>query len=176
MFFVVFLLKRTLNTRETIFTKSTCMCSPVQSVSNCEDNYVVQNEWTHHYSHEVPDTLPTLPSRHTLSLSLFSVHPSPRIISGQLLPFLSFLFPSSFPSRPSYILFIITEKARSKERKWDGVGVMKDKEVKLEDAKTPHPLVEHHISVPCIKICCLLRRNKARSKQKTFKSVGVMED
>ena len=35
------------------------------------------------------------------------------------------------------MLFIITEKARAKERKWDGVGVMKDKELKLEDVKAP---------------------------------------
>ena len=38
------------------------------------------------------------------------------------------------------VLFIITEEARSKERKWDGVGVMKDKEMKFEDVKTPHTL------------------------------------
>ncbi len=35
------------------------------------------------------------------------------------------------------MLFIITEKSRATERKWDGVGVMKDKERKLEDVKTP---------------------------------------
>ena len=29
------------------------------------------------------------------------------------------------------LLFIITEKARAKERKWHGVGVMKDKELLL---------------------------------------------
>jgi hypothetical protein len=38
------------------------------------------------------------------------------------------------------ILFIITEKARAKERKWDSVGVMKDKELKLEDVKVPDTL------------------------------------
>ena len=37
-------------------------------------------------------------------------------------------------------LFIITEKSRVKERKWDGVGVMKDKELKSEDVKDPHTL------------------------------------
>ena len=37
-------------------------------------------------------------------------------------------------------LFIITEKVRVKESKWDGVGVMKDKELKLEDVKTPQTL------------------------------------
>jgi len=37
-------------------------------------------------------------------------------------------------------LYIITEKARPKERKGDGVGVMKDKELKLEDVKSPHTL------------------------------------
>jgi hypothetical protein len=37
-------------------------------------------------------------------------------------------------------LFIITEKVRVKESKWDGVGVMKDKELKLEDVKAPHTL------------------------------------
>ena len=38
------------------------------------------------------------------------------------------------------LLFIITEKTRDKERKWDGVGVMKDKEIKIEDVKVPHTL------------------------------------
>ena len=37
-------------------------------------------------------------------------------------------------------MFIITEKTRGKERKWNGVGVMKDKEMKLEDVKDPHTL------------------------------------
>ena len=37
-------------------------------------------------------------------------------------------------------LFIIMEKAKAKERKCDGVGVMKDKELKLEDVKAPHTL------------------------------------
>ena len=36
-------------------------------------------------------------------------------------------------------LFIITEKSRVKERKWDGVGVMKDEEMKFEDVKVPEP-------------------------------------
>ena len=35
------------------------------------------------------------------------------------------------------MLCIITEKMRTKERKWDGVGVMKDKDLKLEDVKDP---------------------------------------
>ncbi len=34
-------------------------------------------------------------------------------------------------------LFIITEKTRVTERNWDGVGVLKDKEVKFEDVKDP---------------------------------------
>ncbi len=38
------------------------------------------------------------------------------------------------------ILFIITEKTRDKERKWDGVGVMKDKELNLKDVKDSHTL------------------------------------
>ena len=38
------------------------------------------------------------------------------------------------------ILFIITKKSRDKQRKWDFVGVMKDKELKLEDVKTSHTL------------------------------------
>ena len=38
------------------------------------------------------------------------------------------------------MLFMITEKTRCKERKWDGVGGMKDKEVNLEDVKAPHTL------------------------------------
>ena len=48
-----------------------------------------------------------------------------------------------FVSCRSYLgslLFIITEKARVKERKRDGVGVMKDKELNLEDVKVPHTL------------------------------------
>ncbi len=44
------------------------------------------------------------------------------------------------------MLFIITEKARGKERKRDGVGVMKDKERNLEDVKTPSHTVEDHTS------------------------------
>ena len=38
-------------------------------------------------------------------------------------------------------MFITTEKARVKESKRNGVGVMKDKEMKLEDVKDPHTLV-----------------------------------
>ena len=34
-------------------------------------------------------------------------------------------------------MFIIREKTRAKERKLDGVGVMKDKEMKFEDVKAP---------------------------------------
>jgi hypothetical protein len=37
-------------------------------------------------------------------------------------------------------LFIITEKARVRERKLDGVGVTKDKELKLEEVKAPRTL------------------------------------
>jgi hypothetical protein len=37
-------------------------------------------------------------------------------------------------------LFIITEKARDRERKRGGVGVMKDKELKLEEVNVPHTL------------------------------------
>ncbi len=48
-------------------------------------------------------------------------------------------------------LFIITEKARAEVRKWDGVGVMKDKEMKLEDVKTPHTLGW----VSCIVFLCI---------------------
>ena len=33
-----------------------------------------------------------------------------------------------------------TEKVRDQERKWDGVGVMKDKEMKIEDVKDRHTL------------------------------------
>ncbi len=32
------------------------------------------------------------------------------------------------------------EKSRDEERKWDGVSVLKDKELKLEDTKDPHTL------------------------------------
>ena len=38
------------------------------------------------------------------------------------------------------LLFIVTERTRTRERKWDGVGVMKDKEMKLEEVKGPHTL------------------------------------
>ena len=37
------------------------------------------------------------------------------------------------------LLFIIMEKTRTKERKWDGVGVMKDKEVNLSVRERGHP-------------------------------------
>ena len=37
-------------------------------------------------------------------------------------------------------MFIITEKARDRERKRGGVGVMKDKELKLEEVNVPHTL------------------------------------
>ena len=37
-------------------------------------------------------------------------------------------------------MFFITEKSRVKERKWNGVGVMKDKEMKIENVKVPHTL------------------------------------
>ena len=37
-------------------------------------------------------------------------------------------------------LFIIKEKAKARERRWDGVGVMKDKKLKLEDVEDPHTL------------------------------------
>ena len=50
------------------------------------------------------------------------------------------------------ILFIVTEKERDKERKWHGVGVMKDKELKIEDVKVSHTLgwvsyIVHSISI-----------------------------
>ena len=37
-------------------------------------------------------------------------------------------------------LFIIKEKVKSRERRCDGVGVMKDKKMKLEDVETPHTI------------------------------------
>jgi hypothetical protein len=37
---------------------------------------------------------------------------------------------------------IISEKARARDRKCDDVGVMKDKELKLEDIEDPHKLGE----------------------------------
>ncbi len=40
----------------------------------------------------------------------------------------------------NFFLFIITEKGRDRERKWDGVRVMKDKELNLEEVKVPHTL------------------------------------
>ena len=61
-------------------------------------------------------------------------------------------------------LFIITEKARAKERKWDVVGVVKDKELKLEDVKAPHTLVCllprcPFLSVTHTRLCSLLLIN-----------------
>ena len=50
------------------------------------------------------------------------------------------------------ILFIITEKTRVKEKKCDGVGVMKDKEVKLHDVKTPHTWVSYILLVKSLDI------------------------
>ena len=48
---------------------------------------------------------------------------------------------SKFPDEPEQtFLFTITEKERPKERKYDGVGVMKDKELKFENVKDPHTL------------------------------------
>ncbi len=46
------------------------------------------------------------------------------------------------PSRPDFcrLFFIRTEKARAREKKWDGVGIMKDKELKLEGVEAPHTL------------------------------------
>ena len=35
-------------------------------------------------------------------------------------------------------MLIRTEKTRARERQSDGVGVMKDKELKLEDVEAPH--------------------------------------
>ena len=37
-------------------------------------------------------------------------------------------------------VFIITERSRTKERKRNGVGVMKDKVLKIEDVKDPNTL------------------------------------
>ena len=37
-------------------------------------------------------------------------------------------------------LFIIQEKVEVRERKWDVVGVMKDKKQNLEDVESPHTL------------------------------------
>ena len=39
-------------------------------------------------------------------------------------------------TKETLLLFIITEKTRTRERKWDGVGVMKDKEMKFEESRT----------------------------------------
>ena len=47
------------------------------------------------------------------------------------------------------LLFIITEKARARERKWDGVGVMKDEVLKLEEVKAPHTLGWANILLCC---------------------------
>ena len=38
------------------------------------------------------------------------------------------------------VCFIITEKARAREWKWEGVGVVKGKVLKLEDVEAPHAL------------------------------------
>ena len=44
-------------------------------------------------------------------------------------------------SNHSFLRFIITEKTRSNGgRKVEGVGVMKDKEIKLEEIETSHTL------------------------------------
>ena len=49
--------------------------------------------------------------------------------------------PSSFSEGQShFMLFITKEKTKDRERKWDGVGVMKDKNLKLEDVEVPHTL------------------------------------
>jgi len=72
------------------------------------------------------DETPTTPKRHT--------HPS--VIPPGNPPTINPVFIYLRTSE----LFIITEKTRGKERKWYGVGIMKDKELKLEDVKTPHTL------------------------------------
>ena len=46
----------------------------------------------------------------------------------------------TFSVKFTEVTFPEAEKARAKERKRDGVGVMKDKELKLEDVKAPHTL------------------------------------
>ena len=40
------------------------------------------------------------------------------------------------------LLFIIKENVKTwvRERRWDGVGIMKDKEMKLDDVECPHTL------------------------------------
>jgi hypothetical protein len=43
-------------------------------------------------------------------------------------------------ARVKKLLFIITEKTRAIERKCYGVGVIKDKELNLEDVKDTHTL------------------------------------
>ncbi len=98
-----------------------------------------------------------------------------------------------------YFFIIITEKTRTTERKWDGVGVMKDKELKLEDVKTPHTLgwVSYNYSYTSIhttivihrrsrsdtgelkihwghqETCCLLWIKKERVKDKDYTWVSV---
>ncbi len=79
------------------------------------------------------------------------------------------------------MLFIVTEKTRDTERKWYGVGVMKDKELKIEDVKDPHTLgwasyilfeyidpaeVGADISLAEVgsELVCLLWINKARAR------------
>ena len=39
-----------------------------------------------------------------------------------------------------FVYYNDPEKTRDKERKCDGIGVMKDKELKLEDVKDPHTM------------------------------------
>ena len=58
-----------------------------------------------------------------------------------------------------WVLFIITEKARAKERKWDGVGVMKDKELKLEDVKA-----QSHTMLSIIHTIWIHRSRRSRSR------------
>ena len=85
---------------------------------------------------------------------------------------------------PTLSLFIVTEKTRDTERKWYGVGVMKDKELKIEDVKDPHTLgwtsyilfeyidpaeVGADISLAEVgsELVCLLWIEKERAKEKT---------
>ena len=75
-----------------------------------------------------------------------------------------------FCSRNTYIciflihrfrLFIVTEEARARERKWNGVDVMKDKELKLEKVQAPHVQVTDG---ECNFVVCLLLIDKAKAK------------
>ncbi len=70
-----------------------------------------------------------------------------------------------------YFFIIITGKTRTTERKWDGVGVMKDKELKLEDVKTPHTLgwVSYNYSYTSIHTTIVIHR---RSRQLLWGTVG----